>query len=352
MDCPHVGYSDGAMNLTIITLGAGQDFGSRCSYRSVRVRRLGGDMSEDRSADAQPERDDRLDPLARGALTAAVRVAREFGIDVVRPRVLSNEQNLLVHLSPSPVVARVATRITWSRPDPAAWLAREIVVAAHAAKNGGPVVPPTAQCDPGPHRRDGYDLTLWTYVVSTAALASEAEVGEALARLHLSLRDFPRDALPDRLPVHAQIENSVSALEREKVVDALTIGALRDLHEQLSSELPRIGGTDGVLHGDAHPWNLLSTEAGWRWIDLEETGFGPLEFDLAVLASKIKDVDAAISQYASTMKRPVVQREVLAPFQRIRELETVVWGLGMAVMDPTYREAAQDRLRRLLHRPS
>jgi Ser/Thr protein kinase RdoA (MazF antagonist) len=292
---------------------------------------------------------DALDALARGALTAAIQVGRELGLDVVRPRVLSNDQNLLVHLWPSPVVARVATRIAWSRPDPAAWLAREVAVATHAARNGGPVVPSAAAVDPGPHKRDGYELTLWTYVESSDELASEAEVGEALARLHLSLRDFPRDALPPGLPVHAQIENGLAALERESVVDQETLEALSAMHDQLSGELAAIDGTQGVLHGDAHPWNLLRTDAGWRWIDMEETGFGPQEFDLAVLATKVDDANTALSAYASTMGRPVVQMEVLAPFQRIRELETVVWGLGMAVTDPSFQETANDRLRRLLH---
>jgi Ser/Thr protein kinase RdoA (MazF antagonist) len=296
--------------------------------------------------------DEPPDALARGALTAAVRVAREHGIDVARPRVLSNEQNLLVHLSPSPVVARVATRIAWSRPDPAAWLGREVAVASHAARNGGPVVAPTSLADPGPHTSDGYHLTLWTYVASSDQLASDAEVGEALARLHLSLRDFPSNSLPGRLPVHAQIENELSALERDNVVDAPTLAALKDLHENLSVELDGVQGTDGVLHGDAHPWNLLRTVAGWRWIDMEETGFGPQEFDLAVLASKVRDVDAALSRYASTMGSPEVARDLLVPFQGIRELESVVWGLGMAVFDPSSREAAQDRLKRLLDGPS
>jgi Ser/Thr protein kinase RdoA (MazF antagonist) len=200
--------------------------------------------------------DQPLDPLARGVLHAALAVAREQGIQVLRPRVLSNEQNLLVHLAPAPVVARVATRIAWSRPDPAAWLAREVAVATYAAGNGGPVVPPTPLADPGPHRADGYSLTLWTYVRAGEELASEAEVGEALARLHLSLSDFPGTELPDRLPVHAQIENGLSALEREEVVDPPTIRALRARHEELSSELSGAQGTDGVLHGDAHPWNL------------------------------------------------------------------------------------------------
>jgi len=299
----------------------------------------------------QPEQDGRLGDLTRGALAAAVAVARELGLDVGQPRVLANDQSLLVHLSPSPVVARVATRIAWSRPDPAAWLAREVAVASHAAANGGSVVPPTSQADPGPHTRDGYAMTLWTYVEADDQLASESEVGKAVGQLHLSLRDFPRSALPDRLPVHAQIESGLAALTRDRVVDAGTLERLAAMHGQVSRELAAVRGTDGVIHGDAHPWNLLHTHAGWRWIDMEETGFGAQEFDLAVLASKVDDPQAALASYASTVGRAVVRRETLAPFQRIRELETVVWGLGMAVTDPTFRDTAEDRLMRLLEQP-
>jgi hypothetical protein len=57
---------------------------------------------------------------------------------------------------------------------------------------------------------------------------------------------------------------------------------------------------------------------------MEETGFGPREFDLAVLASKVRDADAALARYASTMGEPAVPKGVLDPFQRIRELETVI----------------------------
>ena len=299
----------------------------------------------------QPQEDDRLDGLARGALTAAVAVARELGLDVGQPTVLANDQNLLVHLSPSPVVARVATRIAWSRPDPAAWLAREVAVASHAAANGGPAVPPTDLVDPGPHTKDGYAMTLWTYVEADGELASESEVGEALGQLHRSLRDFPRSALPDRVPVHAQIENGLAALTRDRVVDAGTLERLAAMHRQVSRKLAAVRGTDGVIHGDAHPWNLLHTQAGWRWIDMEETGFGAQEFDLAVLASKVDDPQAALARYASTVGHAVVRRETLTPFQRIRELETVVWGLGMAVTDPSFRDTAEDRLMRLLEQP-
>jgi hypothetical protein len=84
---------------------------------------------------------------------------------------------------------------------------------------------------------------------------------------------------------------------------------------------------------------------------MEETGFGAREFELAVLASKVDDPESALASYASTVGSAVVPQERLAPFQRIRELETVVWGLGMAVTDPSFRDTAEDRLMRLLEQP-
>lgn len=35
------------------------------------------------------------------------------------------------------------------------------------------------------------------------------------------------------------------------------------------------------LHGEPHPWNLLDTNRGVRFIDFENTCVGPLEYDLA-----------------------------------------------------------------------
>ena len=289
-----------------------------------------------------------LDPLARSALDAAATVARKLGLAVREPRVLSNEQNLIVHLEPSPVVARVATRIAWSRPDPEAWLAREVLVAGHAAGRGGPVVSPTSLVDPGPHWSDGHALTLWTYVEPSGQLPDAATTGQALARLHMSLADFP-DVLPHRLPVRAQIEDALAALEGHDVLKAGTLAALRERYEEIAAGLARVGGTPGVLHGDAHPWNLLHVGQQWLWIDIEETGYGPQEWDLAVLAMKVEQPEEALFAYASVAGTPIPAPEILRPFQRARELETVVWAFGMAEHDPEgYREFAHDGLAKLL----
>ena len=76
-------------------------------------------------------------------------VADEAGLRVRRPLVLRDATNLLVHLAPAPVVARVATGTSAIRSGDA-WLARELAIAGHLAKVGAPVVAPSAELPAGP----------------------------------------------------------------------------------------------------------------------------------------------------------------------------------------------------------
>jgi hypothetical protein len=51
-----------------------------------------------------------------GALTAAVTVAEAHGLRVTDPVILRDQLNVIVHLRPAPVVARVAGTIARVRP--------------------------------------------------------------------------------------------------------------------------------------------------------------------------------------------------------------------------------------------
>ena len=106
---------------------------------------------------------DRAVQVVRAGLAAAIAVASDQGLPTAGPRVLSCRGNLIVHLVPAPVVARVATLTGWTRADPYRWLAREVAVAGHLAKRGGPVVAPASRADPGPHRSHGLAVSLWDY---------------------------------------------------------------------------------------------------------------------------------------------------------------------------------------------
>ena len=65
-----------------------------------------------------------LTPAASAAAEAAVKVAAGLGVYCHDPVVLADGANVVVHLSPAPVVAKVAASTTAVRPDPAAWLQR------------------------------------------------------------------------------------------------------------------------------------------------------------------------------------------------------------------------------------
>ena len=57
---------------------------------------------------------------------AAVKVAASLGVHASDPVILANGANVIVHLSPAPVVAKVAASTPAVRPDNAAWLQREL----------------------------------------------------------------------------------------------------------------------------------------------------------------------------------------------------------------------------------
>ena len=285
--------------------------------------------------------------MTRAGLAAAVRVAREQGLPGDDPEVLSSRGNVIVHLRPAPVVARVATLTAWTRSDPLRWLAREVAVAGYAAGQGGPAVAPTALADPGPHRMDGLAVSLWTWVPPSPARPQPAEVGEALARLHLAAAGFPGE-LPLLSPLRALITEGLAALEREQAAAPAVLAALRERHDAILAELNGVTGPVLVLHGDAHAGNLLPADGarpgpGWLWIDLEETCRGPRAFDLAVLADhQGADAGATLAAYAAVTGEPLPEPEVLALFTRARRLEGAVWTLGMAYQYPArYREPAR-----------
>ncbi len=279
----------------------------------------------------------RIEELTRQGQSAAVALALRLGLPADDPVVLSSRGNLLVHLAPAPVVARVATLTALARSDPLAWLAREVAVARHVAGSGGPVVAPASVAGPGPHWEGGFAISLWEHIPALDLKPSPADVGTALARLHSAARDCPAE-LGDMSPVRELISDGLSALERAAAIDARTLAALRSVHAEVlvavTSGQPR---DQIVLHGDAHAGNLLATQnRGWLWIDLEETCRGPAAWDLATAAGRYAGDDgpSILRAYAAEAGIAVPDAAQLAPFLRARVLEGAVWSLCMAQQYP------------------
>ena len=199
------------------------------------------------------------------AVDAAVAVADAYGLRCDSPIVLSEAWHVLVHLWPSPVVARVTSGAAGVDP---ADVERELTVARHAARAGAPVVQPTDLLPPGPYRRDGHTLVFWRYLERTGEL-DPAAAGRGLRAIHDSLVDYEGE-----LPRGGRAAEVRAMLAPFAPADDVEL-----LCELASRELPE----GQALHGDGHLFNCIQTATGPVWHDLETACRGPREYDLAAL---------------------------------------------------------------------
>jgi len=142
---------------------------------------------------------------------AAVKVAASLGVHATDPLILNDGANMIVHLSPAPVVAKVAASTPAVRRDTAAWLQRELDVGGFLAGRGIPVMTPSPEIPPVVHHGDGQVMSFWRYLSRSGdALPSEAAIGSMLRDLHAELRGYPA-----RLPVLAPL-GDIPALSRTR----------------------------------------------------------------------------------------------------------------------------------------
>jgi phosphotransferase family enzyme len=215
----------------------------------------------------------------RAAVAAAVAVAGEQGLPAGDAIPVGTGSNVIVHLRPSPIVARVMSGTVVLHPDPHAWLTREIDVGAFLAERTSSVVAPATGVDPGPYVRDGLWLSFWEHVDVSRGPLGAAEIGRALRALHDALADY-RGPLPPRAAVLGEIDWLLGALSGQDGVSEL--GAERD---RLAEAILEPAADPQPLHGDASVSNLLATGDGPRWNDFEDVCVGGIEWDLAGVLS-------------------------------------------------------------------
>jgi hypothetical protein len=199
------------------------------------------------------------------AVGAAVAVAETYGVRCEKPVVLGEAWHVLVHLWPSPVVARVTSGAPGVDPGD---VERELAVAAYAGRAGAPVVRPSDLLPPGPHEYEGHTLVFWRYLARAGEL-DPAEAGRGLRAIHDSLADYDGE-----LPRGGRADEVTEMLEPFAPSDDVEL-----LRELAARELPE----GQALHGDAHLFNCIQTVDGPIWHDLETACRGPREYDLAAL---------------------------------------------------------------------
>ncbi len=281
---------------------------------------------------------------ARPLVDALGAFARRFDIEVIEPTVLSISSNVVIHLRPAPVVARVAniTAVGRDRPDRA--LEREIVLADHLLDEGVPTIEPSDLLPPGPHELDGRWASFFTYEKLTPVGDEDAErVGHACVDLLAATASYvDGDGLFDR------------SLRDE--ADVL-LGRLVGRVAELDLSLLRAGAdaafvaTDGSvqpIHADAHRGNVGRRPTGEIvWFDLDDAVMDSPLVDLATLARSWPDA----GRTACERHGVDVDSDVIDALMSQREMWGGMWrqlyGLEFRGAHAERASDFLDRLRRL-----
>lgn len=215
-------------------------------------------------------------------LDELVSFAREHGVRVDDPVVLGDTSNIVVHLRPAPVVARVPHVTASGRDRPDVGLARELAITRHLHQHGFPTTAPSTELPPGPHRLAG--ASTWVSFVEYVPFEpvgddDAAQVGASLAALIDVMADMTDDegifdrCLADEADVSlAMLEGRIDEVDRQLLVE-LRAAAFTDP-----------GAAPRIVHADPHRSNVGRRQDGEiMWFDFDDAVRDSPLVDLATL---------------------------------------------------------------------
>jgi len=279
-----------------------------------------------------------MDSLSARAVAAAIDVARELGLKCNdEPELLADGSNVMMHLKPAPVVARVATTTGLVRKPAEHWLALDLSMAGYLRKKNFPVVPPSMELPPGPHLHDGLTLTFWEYVEHDRNyVANPPETGAFLCELHAELRHYP--GYLRYLSPFTEIPLWLGEVEHWNVLNDDDLAMLRRAYGMISLQIGALELQSQPLHGDSHKRNILKTRRGLIWTDFEDACRGPLAWDVACFVrTSGENRETALRSYGSNFNL-----EQLEPFFAARDLQGAVWGAILSTRFADRRERAAE----------
>jgi len=167
-------------------------------------------------------------------------------------------------------------------------------------------------------------------------------IGRLLARMH---------AVGARAPFRHR-----GALDRATFIEAPASAVLASsllparLHDPYSRAVARVDAaiagrfeTVGAvarirLHGDCHPGNLLWTDAGPHFVDLDDARMGPAVQDLWMLAGDDDSLDALLEGYAQFRDFDPRERALIPALRAMRQVHWAGW-IAARWHDPAFPAA-------------
>jgi len=289
-------------------------------------------------------------------LDALAHHAAARGWSDIHPVVIGRGSNLVLHLAPHDVVARVATGTARLR-DACVHAGRELAVATHLAASGAPVAAPCAD-QHAPLQLAGAWVTFWNRLDVLDRMPDPVAAGTALAACHDALRTLK---LPGPVHGHAwqPLAETLALLDHPTVIAAASAEDRELVRAQTKALAPGLRAHSAPLqwlHGDAHLNNVLDTPHGPAWIDWEDAVLAPIEWDLACLVAGARVVggneawsEAALTACVATQPR-AIDPALLDLCIHARTLFVVAWMWLLGLTSPARRHRMDRRLAWLRHR--
>ncbi len=216
------------------------------------------------------------------AMAATMSIASSLGLTADDAIVLHDSNKLTLRLLPCDVLARVAPVAPGAFQD----AQFEVALAQRLADSASPVAALERRVNPRVYERDGFVVTLWTYYEPATPRdreVSPADYARALERLHAGMRtlDIPSIPTPHFTDRVEQAQQLVASRDQTPALADADRELLGDTLRSLRRVIGDRGAAEQFLHGEPHPDNVLTTQNGLLFIDLETCCRGPVEFDLA-----------------------------------------------------------------------
>lgn len=211
-------------------------------------------------------------------ISLALSTLKKNGFTEITPVEINDGVNLIIHLAPYPIAARIATALSEEYPDTAYRIQeRELQVASHLQGRNVPVLLPSDLINPGPYDIGGTWMTLWRFE-SRAQLPRpipEEAVG-LIDKLSNAMKDFPGE-----LPSLGPWEWTCKSADRLGNHKDERVQALLGIFQKVNTELRVDKDLLIACHGDANLGNLFPSNNGWIWMDFEDVSKMPPYWDLA-----------------------------------------------------------------------
>jgi Ser/Thr protein kinase RdoA (MazF antagonist) len=268
-----------------------------------------------------------------GALSTA---CASIGVDADGARLLRLHSNAVFHLPDRGLIVRISTS-----PEAHRRIAVSLAVTAWLAEQGFPTIVPA---HPHPVQAGQFLASFWHYVEITDADRTAAQLASILRGLHAMAAppfDLPGMDMPRALKSAAEtvLAHPEAFANGDERFLADRIADLKQQWGNLRFALPW-----GLIHGDAHPNNLLPTTGARVLIgDWDSTCLGPREWDLVQphyfhrrFATTKDDIDQAARVYSWDVRDWAGLDTLIA----VREIT----GLGSYIRTAAVKPTTKDEL--------